>query len=792
MRASTEEGTGKSRWRRLPGFGGTPSIRTRLLAIALIPSAALLVTGVSVAGYLVSQGISARNFSGYLGQAIDPLVSFESVVQQERTISLRALGGDQQAIAGLQAQRDKTNLVLSQITGLAEVVQNLNPDAVSKSNAAFAELGGKMPAIRQGVDNHSVSSSDVDGFYTQLAGVVITGLEGSARTTPDPGTAAEEITATDLFWVTDLHSRAAGFAAGAAAQGILDQAERQTLTQLIGGYRNQLNAALSRLTDSERQRYDQLVSGAAWQSATSVEDNLSQRGTLSMPAADWLAAEDHVSDELLGLWGDHFRHAENLAVDAANTTLTQSIVTGSLVLLLTIAVFVIAVRMTNAVVRRLRRLRSNTLELATEKMPALVRRIADGEQVVDIEAEIAMPDHGDDEIGQVAEAFETAKRTAFAAAAAEARTRGGFNKVFLDIAHRSQLVVHRQLEVLDVAEAKQSDPEHLELLFQLDHLATNARRNAENLVILGGGQPGRKWRRPVPLEDVVRSAISETEHFARVSAVRLPDVQVLGNVVADLIHLLAELVDNATAFSPPDAPVSVRGNLVGKGVVVEVEDQGLGLVVEERERLNATLRNPPDFQEMALSGQRHLGLFVIGQLAQRHGISVSLLESAYGGIKAVVLIPAKVIEDDRAPKDSAEDTKTVTRGRLPDQDLRTDFVPEPARDPIPRMPVQDTGELRRWPLDEPAAETTSTWAAFEEPVREPASVPAPTGGRKRAPLPRRQRQAHLAPQLQLDNQSAEKGSSGRRFRSPEEARNSLSALQRGTRQGRGSSGKHTR
>lgn len=219
LRASTEEGTGKSRWRRLPRFGATPSIRTRLLAIVLIPSAALIVTGVSVAGYLVSQGVSARNFSGYLGQAIDPLVSFESVVQQERTISLRALGGDQQAIAGLQAQRDKTNLVLSQITGLAEVVQNLNPDAVSKSNAAFAELGGKMPVIRQGVDTRSVAPSDVDSYYTQLAGVVITGLEGSARTTPDPGTAAEEITATDLFWVTDLHSRAAPAAPSACRTG---------------------------------------------------------------------------------------------------------------------------------------------------------------------------------------------------------------------------------------------------------------------------------------------------------------------------------------------------------------------------------------------------------------------------------------------------------------------------------------------------------------------------------------------------------------------------------------------
>ena len=249
-------------------------------------------------------------------------------------------------------------------------------------------------------------------------------------------------------------------------------------------------------------------------------------------------------------------------------------------LVLSAAAFLIAVRMANALVRRLRRLRTNTLEVAGERLPSMVRRIGDGEEV-DVDAELVRVDHGTDEIGQVAEAFETAQRTAVAAAAAEAKTRGGFNKVFLDIAHRSQVVVHRQLEVLDVAESKQGDPEHLELLFQLDHLATYARRNAENLLILGGGQAGRKWRTPVALEEIVRSAISETEDFARVSAVRLPDVKVLGNVVADLIHLLAELVDNATSFSPPDSPVTVRGNLVGKGTVVEVEDQGLGISFED-------------------------------------------------------------------------------------------------------------------------------------------------------------------------------------------------------------------
>jgi len=779
----------------------TRSIRNRVLAIVLIPSTALLVTGASVAGYLISEGLDARDFSGYLGQAIDPLVEFVTVVQDERTISLRALGGDPEAQGGLQAQRDTTNAVLAKITDLAGVVQNLNPDAVSQSNAAFAELSKQLALLRQGVDVHQARAADVDAFYSGLAGVIITGLEGTVRTTPDAATAAEETTAVDLFWVTDQHSRAVGLAANGVAQGELGDPERLVIAQLTGAYRNQLMALTTRLTPSEKDHFKRLTASSAWQTATAAEDGLASRGELDIPLGDWLSAEKEVSTELLGLWGDHFRYAESLAEDAANTSLMQSIIAGSVVLVLSIVAFLIAVRMANALVRRLRKLRTNTLDLADKQLPAMVQRIADGEEV-NVDAELLRVDHGTDEIGQVAEAFETAQRTAVAAAAAEAKTRGGINKVFLDIAHRSQIVVHRQLEVLDLAESKQADPEHLELLFQLDHLATHARRNAENLLILGGGQPGRKWRTPVALEEIVRSAISETEDFVRVSAVRLPDVKVLGNVVADLIHLLAELVDNATSFSPPDAPVTVRGNLVGKGVVVEVEDQGLGIGFGEREYLNETLRNPPDFQSMALAGQRHLGLFVTGQLAKRHGISVSLQESAYGGIKAIVLIPSSATETEgrESPQESSSPATRTGRHQAP-----PNFVPQPTQDPVPRLTRTADNIPRHWPMEEPedvsptartsfgAFEPVTPVAATERPASPPPRERPPTPApRERPPLPRRQRQANLVPQLQLDTEAGPKTSRPRRTRTPEEAHNSMASFQRGTRQGRGLPSEHNR
>jgi anti-sigma regulatory factor (Ser/Thr protein kinase) len=309
----------------------------------------------------------------------------------------------------------------------------------------------------------------------------------------------------------------------------------------------------------------------------------------------------------------------------------------------------------------------------------------------------------------------------------------------------------------------------------------------------------------------VRSAVSETEHFARVNAVRLPDVQIEGSVVGDLIHLLAELVDNATVFSPPKAPVRVSGNLVGKGVVVEIEDQGLGIEHEERERLNETLRNPPDFQVMALSGQRHLGLFVVGQLAQRHGIKVTLLESAYGGIRAITLIPSRVMEDD-GPADL--DSSAVSRPGSHEQ-------PQPvlagtASIPVPQpRPGGDASPLARPmaepPMAEPPAPAEPGWQSANRPVWEapvappaawetppgtpdPASQPSRGG---RAPLPRRERMANLAPGLRADEETSESTQTAgiirpRRPQSPEEARGSMSAFQRGTRLGRASLGQDSR
>nr|WP_246597753.1 ATP-binding protein [Nocardia tengchongensis] len=280
--------------------------------------------------------------------------------------------------------------------------------------------------------------------------------------------------------------------------------------------------------------------------------------------------------------------------------------------------------------------------MAEEKLPDTIQRLSRG-LPGDIDNGAGSLDFGRDEVGEVAEAFNQAYTAAVSAAVTESRTRDGVRAVFMNIAHRSQLITHRQLEILDEAEGRQENPTLLDIFFKLDHLATRERRNAENLVVLAGGQPSRQWRRPVPLLDLVRSAVGESLDYTRVRTTRMPAVSIAGRAVADLIHLVAELVDNATHFSPSPSPVEVTGKFVGKGIVVELNDQGGGMTATDLQRANEMLRNPPDFGVAASTSELRIGLFVVAKLSARHDISVRLTESDHGGVRAIVLIPRTLI-----------------------------------------------------------------------------------------------------------------------------------------------------
>ena len=252
-----------------------------------------------------------------------------------------------------------------------------------------------------------------------------------------------------------------------------------------------------------------------------------------------------------------------------------------------------------------------------------------------------------DEVGEVARAFDQVHREALRLAANEAMLRGNVNAMFVSLSRRSQSLVERQIRLIDELEQGEQDAERLSNLFRMDHLATRMRRNSENLLVLAGHETVRRWGKPVTLVDVLRAAVSEIEQYERVSLNIQPGTSVAGNAVNDVVHLLAELLENATSFSPGDTPVKVAGHLLNSGgVLLDITDQGVGMGAEEMAHANWRLENPP-VVDVAVS--RRMGLFVVARLAARHGIRVRLRQPELGGLTALIWLPDTLISQEITP-----------------------------------------------------------------------------------------------------------------------------------------------
>lgn len=788
-----------------------------------------MLVGLAIGGYLIFDAVNGRDYAQRIRDSEAPSVPFFAQIQEERRLTLRELAGDRSQHASLVEQRAKTDAATQGVVTHLQKFIGDSPDSVQRNIATVNGLFQKMPQIRQSADSGQLPLLDAFTFYNQILDQFVEGLTGLAQDAPNAENAYQRITAVPLFTAIDQLQRANSLAAAAVAGGgFTDETYRAYVTQ-VGSYRSLLESSVSRMRPDVKAKFDQLVASEPWKAVNTVENTFLQnsKATLPIPEQTWLQAARGVGDAMMRGFVEQSGAATTEAIDEADRTLITSAIAAAIALLVAIGVFFVALRLSNRLIGRLARLREDTLDVAEIRLPELVDRVRAGEPV-DLDDKGHFLDHGDDEIGQVAEAFNKAQQTAIAAAVEEARTREGTKTVFLNIAHRSQVIVHRQLKVLDQAERKQEDPEQLETLFQLDHLSTRARRNAENLIILGGGQPGRQWRKPVTLAELTRGASAETEDFARVKTAKMPAVAVQGPVVGDLVHLLAELIDNATSFSPPQSRVELRGNVVGKGVVIEVEDQGLGIEPEQAAELNEMLADPPDFGIMALSAEPRLGLFVVARLAARHGISVHLRESAYGGTRAIVLVRTDLLAP--VPSDEPEDEVDPESTEMPDAAPllpgrrarhRTEFPAERPELPVP-MPVaprppqlqqdQPAGTLPPLPTRQPRVprpETPRPEPIRPEPARaearpqplQPAQPPAwppadtrPQDGRPpqtrrpgpeapgRPPLPQRRRQTNLVPQL-MEDRPADRREDVRED-TPELARNRLAAFQQGTRRGR--------
>ncbi|GAA1775594.1 nitrate- and nitrite sensing domain-containing protein [Streptomonospora arabica] len=817
--------------------GSDRGIRAQLNRIVLIPSITFLALFAVLSTATLTQAVSLRVATGDGRTGVHLYHSVVELQRERRLATEYASAPSQDAVEALRRQTSVTDEALQKVESRAGGLRgHSEADTARIADEYLARIDGRTgvrDSVMAGETGPEAALTAYDGMIAEAVRL----YDSIAHNLDDGPSASAGADAVGLIRAQESFTRADALLSGALAADSLRIRRQTEFASRIEGARSRLSGLSHALEGETERAHGRMVAGPAWERMNDLADTVigyepeievdpvTGSGAADRSAPDgldgWRSTADEVNADLVDL-ADAQVHSVMAATDAASTWMFNLALGGGILSLFagTVA-YGVASRSAARLTARLSRLRADTLSLARDELPRIVRRLSDAEPV-DLDTELRRLDHGTDEVGQVADAFNTAQRTAVSAAVKEAETRAGANRVFLAIAHRNQSLVQRQLQLLDRVEREEDDPDLLEDLFHLDHLATRGRRNAENLIILGGGRPGRRWRNPIPLVDILRGAISEIDEYTRVKLRGVPELSLSGSVVADVIHLLAELVENATAFSPPHTVVHIHSEVVPKGVAVEIEDRGLGMSASVLEAANATLEQVPEFDVMALNQDSRLGLFVVARLAAKHDIRVRLCPSPYGGTRAVVLVPAALISQaeipgperpggapaptgpvrtdgdpltavraaGRSPADEPSGARQVQQGGLhgPAQPALPMRRESSARHGLPDNGVSAAGGGHPEAGESPAQREPAD--RHDAPGQDGAAAPPPAEGGDggRPSLPRRRRQANLAPQLRQepDPGGTDDPGSGApvRARAPEDARRMMSAFQIGTRRGR--------
>ncbi|MGW5578779.1 nitrate- and nitrite sensing domain-containing protein [Micromonospora chokoriensis] len=627
------------------------SLRTKIVAL-LVSLAALWAFAAWVT---LRDGFNVLGVQTLDAQVVQPSESLLTELQRERRMSVAYLGRRDQGLAQqLQAQHERSE---REAATFAESARSWrarlasSDELTGRINEMVARLDG-LGETREAVVSGSVDRAAAAAAYTGVLDSLFR-VYAVLGQLDDEQIAQDTVNLTRLVRVRELMSQEDALFAGMAAAGRVTAPEYTQFAHLVGAQRLLAAEALAELPNADRERYVQMTEGQAFTRLRALEDRMVTAGRSNaappVEADDWQAAIDPALKEqeaVVLAGGDALVQR---ATPVAVWVIIRLVLAAGLGLLAVIASVVVSITTARALLRQLGRLREAAWQLADERLPRVVDRLGRGEEV-DVATEAPPLEFGTDEIGQVGKAFNAVQETALRTAVEQADLRRNVREVFLSLARRTQALVHRQLTLLDAMERREHDAEELEDLFRVDHLATRMRRNAENLIVLSGSTPGRAWRRNVPMVDVVRGAVAEVEDYTRVNVLPLGEVSLAGRAVGDVIHLLAELIENGLSFSPPHTTVEVRGQSVANGFAIEIEDRGLGMSEED---LAAANHRIVDQSELNLANAARLGLYVVSRLTERHGVRVRLKESAYGGTTAVVLIPLDLVtEDGPGPEDS--------------------------------------------------------------------------------------------------------------------------------------------
>ena len=795
------------------------SVLLRVALLVLVPLIFLVglfsyTVATSVTGALTL--IRSKVMMDDLGQ---PVASMQRALSHERAQTIVYYVRPTPAtLAALKRQRTITDHAVASVTaatGSSSVGQSASAGG-QKAIAALRQGLAGLPGLRAKVTALSISGQQAFAAYNGMIGASYQLLEQAIiqegnSTQVLPGIAVLELAISNEYLQQESALLDGNFAAHA-----FPASDHQAFVRLVGAHRLLYAQSYSYLSPADRSDLNHDVRPRAASTLAALEDRLvaSDRPDRAPPVrpVTWNRTVGTLSAQTQRAVGQAEARLASVARSQASAKLRKLYLVGGLGLAAVVASLALSLWIAVNLARQLRGLRDSALEMATVRLPDVVRRLRAG-QDVDVAAQIPQLDAGADEIGQVKTAFNTAQRTAVQAAVDEARVRRGINDVFRNLARRSQSLLERQMALLDAMERRAAAPDDLEGLFRIDHLTTRMRRHAESLIVLAGDLPRRAFRDPVPFVDVLRAAAAEVEDYTRIKVISRTPAALAGPAVADVIHLLAEFVENATIFSPSNTEIRVTGDLVANGFAVDIEDRGQGMRDEQIAAANASLADPPMFD---LSGSDQLGLFVAAQLARRHGIRVTLRHSGYGGVTAIALIPRDLVVladaigngavPGRAPGGrltaAAEVRHAVTAqlvtaqsgtpqpgGPLPGRPLPAngahaipapwdtaaasppDF-PSPGTFPRPGPPESVSG---------PATDETAACPVAATPVDLDPAGPLP--GPAENGLPQRVRQTSLAPQLRSPAVSPSPAGETASSRSPEAARSVMSAFRHGWQRG---------
>lgn len=764
------------------------TVRAKIVCLLMVPVVSLLALW-AYATVSTAQDVARLRQLQHVDDTVrSPVADSVTALQAERAAAVRyatdpsaAQGDELRRLAG-RTDRAVARLRLGDDNTVADSEEL--PAGVAQRLDAFVTGAERLRSLRTAVLDRSVGWDETYGRYTRtiagafavggaLTGIQDADLGSDARVLLEFARAGESLAQEDVVL------------ASARRAGVLAGERLRLFTGAVDTRRALTEGAVADLRGSDRAAWQKVAGSGSYAIVTAAEDRTlaaapGARAVESTPETTWKAAHTRVQSGMRNV-----QQAAGSGVAHRADPFTRGLLTpaGAAVLLGLVAVaasLVISVRIGRGLVIELVSLRNSALEIARRKLPEAMERLRAGDEI-DIRSEAPPGPPAEDETGQVAEALGTVHRAALRAAVERAELASGISGVFVNLARRSQVLVHRQLSLLDSMERRSDDPNELSDLFRLDHLTTRMRRHAESLIILSGAAPGRAWRMPVSLTNVVRAAVSEVEDYARVEVRQLPDASVVGAAVADLTHLLAEIIENAAQFSPPHTRVRVTGEPVGNGYAIEVEDRGLGMGNETLAEANRRIEQS---EALDLFDSDQLGLFVVSRLAARHGIKVHLRTSPYGGTTAVVLLPTALLHvkaAERSPANAVARERSTEReyARVPaaerDAERDQESVPAPAERPAlvaPRKAAADRGTT-----DTPPSGVTSL--RLHRPPDEPEDSDE---------LPRRVRQANLAPQLRAQRSEEPAPAAARPdddSRTPEVVRDRMAAYRAGWARGGG-------